>query len=97
MLFSRNKTNELLNIKDLTHSRGQNKRPFQGKNPPSKPKIWRKIHHWWGISLSARPQMSKHILDGGATSRCGLGARSLQSFSKCPLSQQRRRSGVGLA
>jgi hypothetical protein len=49
----------------------------------------------WGIFLSARPPISKHILDSHSTSTCGLGARSLQSFSKCPLSQQRRRSGLG--
>ena len=70
---------------------------FRAKTPHQKPITRRKIHHLWGIFLSTRPPMSRHILDGYSKSTCGLGARSLQSFSKCPLSQQRRRSGVGLA
>jgi hypothetical protein len=95
MLFGRNKVNEPLKIKELDFSGAQNELSFQGKNPPSKPITRRKIHHLWGIFLSARPPMSSHIFDGYFTSTCGLGARSLQSFSKCPLSQQRHRSGLG--
>ena len=90
-----NEPKTLLKIKQLAFSGAQNEPPSQGKNPPSKPITRRKIHHLWGISLSARPPMSRHILDGNSTSTCGLGARSLQSFSKCPLRQQRRRSGLG--
>ena len=48
----------------------QNKLPFQGKNPPSKPMTRRKIGRLWGIFLSARPPMSKHILDGYSTATC---------------------------
>jgi hypothetical protein len=92
-----NTVKELLKIQKLGFSGAQNELPSPGKKPPSHPITWRKIHHLWGISLSARTRMSRHILDGYSTSTCGLGARSLQSFSKCPLSQQRRRSGVGLA
>jgi len=97
MLFGRNEAKELLKIKELAFSGAQNELPFQGKKHPPKPITRRKIHHLWGISLSARPPMSKYILDGSSASPCGLGARSLQLFSKCPLSPQRRRSGVGLA
>jgi hypothetical protein len=92
-----NTVKELLKIQELGFSGAQNGLPSPGKKPPSKPITQRKIQHLWGISLSARTRMSRHILDGYSTSTCGLGARSLQSFPKCPLSQQRRRSGVGLA
>ena len=91
----RNEPKTLLNVKQLAFSGAQNERPFQGKNPPSKPITRRKIHHLWGIFLSIWPQMSRHILEGQSTSTCGLGARRLQSLSKCPLSQGRRRSGLG--
>ena len=75
---------------------GRSKRTaFSGQKPPIKPITRRKIHHLWGISLFERPPMSRHILDGYSARTCGLGARSLQSFSKCPLSPQRRRSGLG--
>jgi len=95
ILFRRNEPKALLKIKQLAFLGAQNELPFQGKNPPSKPITRRKIHHLWGISLFARPPMSRHILDGYSARTCGLGARSLQSFSKCPLSPQRRRSGLG--
>jgi hypothetical protein len=70
---------------------------FRAKTPHQKPITRRKIHHLWGIFLSARPRMSRHILDGYSKLTYALGARSLQPFSKCPLSQQRRRWGVRLA
>ena len=92
-----NTVKELLKIKELDFSGAQNELPFQGKKPPSKPMTRRKIQHLWGISLSARTRMSRHILDGYFTSTCGLGAGSLQSFTKCPLRQQRRSSGARLA
>ena len=95
ILFRWNEPKTLLKIQQLAFSGAQNELSFQGKNPPSKPITRRKIHHLWGISLSARPAISKHLLDGNSTSTCGLGASSLQLFSKCPLSQQCRRSGLG--
>jgi len=95
ILFRRNEPKTLLKIKQLAFSGAQNELSFQGKNPPSKPITRRKIHHLWGISLSARPAISKQLLAGNSTSMCGLGASSLQLFSKCPLSQQRHRSGLG--
>src|SRR5208337_3270171 len=95
ILFRRNEPKTLLKIQRLAFSGAQNGLSFQGKNPPSKPITRRKIHHLWGISLSARPAISKQLLAGNSTSMCGLGASSLQLFSKCPLSQQRHRSGLG--
>ena len=89
-----NTVKELLKIQELGFSGAQNGLPSPGKKPPSKPITQRKIQHLWGISLSARTRMSRHILDGYSTSTCGLGARRLQSLSKCPLSQGRRRSGL---
>jgi hypothetical protein len=53
MLFRRNKPKDLLKTQELAIFRGQNKPSFRGKNPPSKPRMWRKIHQLWGISLSA--------------------------------------------
>jgi hypothetical protein len=95
-----------LKIKELANTWAQDSRlpikkdsegVFGCKKPRPRPDTWRKIHHWWGISLSAQPVTSRHIVDGHATSACGLVARSLQSLSQCPLSQQRGGSRVGLA
>jgi hypothetical protein len=97
MLFGRNEAKELLKIKELDFPTDQNELPFQGKKHPPKPITQRKIHHLWGISLSARPPMNRYILDGSSASQGGLGARSLQLFSRYPPSQQRRKSGIGLA
>jgi len=97
MSFGRNEAKELLTTQELAFSGTQDELLFQGKKHPPKPITRRKIHHLWGISLSARPPMSTYILDGSSASRCGLGARSLQLFSKCPPSQQRTKSGVRLA
>jgi hypothetical protein len=93
----RNEAKELLKTKELAFSGARTGLPFQGKKPPSKPLTWRKIHHLWGIYLSARSRMNRHILDGYSTSSSGLGGRRLQLFTKCPFSLQRRRSEVGLA
>jgi hypothetical protein len=67
-IISRNKPKILLKTNKLAFSGAQDKLLFEGKNPPSKPKIWRKIHQLWGISLSVQPRMSRHILDCCATS-----------------------------
>jgi hypothetical protein len=73
ILFRRNEPKTLVKIKQLAFSGAQNELPFQGKNPPSKPITRRKIHHLWGIFLSARTMMGRHILEGYSPSRCGLG------------------------
>jgi hypothetical protein len=86
-----------LEIKQLAFWGAQNELPFQGKNTPSKPGIWRKIHHLWGIFPSAGMRAAKYTLAGSVASTSRLAARSLHSFSKCPLRQPRCRSRVRLA
>ena len=96
MLFGRNEAKELFKIKEFAfyHSK---RTAFSGQQPPLKANNTAKNPPPVGICLSGGTLTSRYNLDGYSTSTCGLGARSVQLFPKCPPSQQRRRSGVGLA